>query len=494
MNYIISIDIGTTSTKAIAFDEGGQIISKKNIGYELLHPQLNYSEQNPDIIFNAVVDGLLFVQNDCKLKGKLIGVSFSAAMHSIMCVDELGKPLTQLIVWADNRAAKVAEKLKLSIEGEYIHKATGTPIHPMSPLCKIVWFRENDPGLFKATHKFIGIKEYIFLKFFNKFIIDYSVASATGLFDINSRLWSSTALSTAQINSDKLSEIVSVFHIEKLLSNNEWSEKLNIPIQTPFVIGGNDGCLANLGVGAIDNGNLAVTIGTSGAIRAVINKPFVEDGLRNFCYLLTEDHFVVGGATNNGAIILEWLQNELFSSLKKSILSIADLSTIAETIPPGSDGLIFLPYLLGERAPIYNPDAKGMYFGITINHTQAHFIRAAMEGIIFAIYSIGKVISENIQEVENIFVSGGFAHSKFWVQMLADVFGKKVILNDTVESSAFGAALIGWRALGIINDFKEINNFIHPIESFEPEMDNYKIYKQNFLKYERLYEILKDEF
>ncbi len=493
MNYIISIDIGTTSTKAIAFDEEGRIISKKNIGYELLHPQLNYSEQNPDIIFNAVIEGLIFIQNDCQPKGELTGVSFSAAMHSIMCVDERGKPLTQLIVWADNRAGKVAEKLKLSMEGEFIHKATGTPIHPMSPLCKIIWFRENDPALLKATYKFIGIKEYIFFKLFNKYIIDHSVASATGLFDINSRVWNATALSAASINQEKLSEIVSVFHIEKLLSN-EWSEKLNIPVQTSFIIGGNDGCLANLGVGAIDKGNLAVTIGTSGAIRAVIDKPFIEDGLRNFCYLLTENLFVVGGATNNGAIILEWLQNDLFCPLNKSILSITDLIKIAETISPGSDGLIFLPYLLGERAPIYNPEAKGMYFGITINHTRAHFIRATMEGIIFAIYSIGKVISENIQEVQNIFVSGGFAHSKFWIQMLADVFGKKVILNDTVESSAFGAAFIGWRALGIINDFDGINKFIHPIESFEPEMDNYKIYKQNFLKYERLYEKLKDEF
>ena len=498
MDYIISIDIGTTSTKAVAFDNEGHIITEIKKPYELQHPFPDYSEQSPEIIFNSVTESLKEVNSLCAAQGKLHGVSFSTAMHSIMCVDINGEALSPLIVWADNRAAEIAEKLKKSNEGVDLHQATGTPIHPMSPLCKIIWIKDCAPFLFNQTHKFIGIKEYIFYKLFDKYIIDHSIASATGLFNIHKLIWHAPSLKLSGIDENKLSSIVPVFHTEKL-KKNEWIDKIGIPVDTPFIIGANDGCLANLGVGAIEKGNLSVTIGTSGAIRAVINKPFVEEGLRTFCYLLTENHFVVGGATNNGAIILEWLQKKILTSLVpteggQTLLRLAELSTMAEKVSPGSEGLIFLPYLLGERAPIYNPAAKGMYFGITINHTQAHFIRAAMEGISYAVYSIGKIISENIQQVDTIFVSGGFAHSKVWVQMIADVFGKKVILNETVESSAFGAAVIGWKALNLIDKIEKALDFIHPIESFEPDLEKHKIYMKNFEKYERLYKKLKDEF
>ncbi len=480
MSYMIGCDIGTTNVKSVAFDSvTGDILASCSEGYEMKHPHPDWSEQDADEIYGAACKTLSAVADLCVDKGSLLGVSFSAAMHSVLALDKEGGLLTNLIIWADNRSSSIAAKLRASSIGKKIYQHNGTPIHAMTPVCKLLWLRTNEPDIFKKADKFIGIKEYIIYRLTGKFVVDFSIASATGMFNIRELKWDEYTLKKVGIRSTKLSEAVSPYHIEKLPGNNE----ANLPEGTPLVMGASDGCLANLGSGAIRTGSMAVTIGTSGAVRICSNEVYTDPEMQTFCYLLDEKTCIVGGPSNNGAVIFEWLMNTFFAK--------EEYETVfkeASQIKTGSDGLLFYPYLLGERAPLWSSEVRGGFTGIDIQHTRAHFARAVMEGILLNLHSIGRVLLQ-MQQIDRIYANGGFARSSVWVQMLADIFGKKVVLNETVETGAAGAAMMGLRALGIYSDYSEMDAFTLVGQEFEADPDSnekYKALSEKFVKGSKL--------
>lgn len=479
MNYYLAIDIGTTSAKAVAFSESGEAISGFTSSYEMKHPKPDQSELNPDDIFEAVIEGIKNVVQNLAPANPLF-ISFSAAMHSLIAVDEKGNLLTQCIIWADNRAGEIAEKLKNSDEAYHFYHSTGVPIHSMSPFCKLLWIRQYQPSLFKTAFKFIGIKEYIFFKLFGSFLIDTSIASATGLLNIHKLQWDEEILNFLELPSSKLSEVVSAKHI--CYYKNNYSNLL-LPAGLPFIIGASDGALSNLGTGAIGPNTMCVTIGTSSAARLLINEPETDSRMRTFCYHLKDNFYVAGGAGNNGAVVLQWLKENVLQTNE----SYEAFFELAKTIAPGSDGLLLLPYILGERAPVWNANAKGVYFGLNIQHTKAYLIRAAMEGVVYSVYSIGKIIGEK-KEVTEIRASGGFTKSTVWLQILADVFNIKIAVPATVESAAFGAAVLGKEAMGFDENFPVKKSAI-----YNPDSYNHEIYQKSFAKFERLYDLLKVE-
>lgn len=479
MGYYLGIDIGTTSSKAVAFSATGEVVASYSFPYEMHHPHAAWSEQDPQLIFSGVIECINKVVE--KLTPALpLFISFSAAMHSIIAIAKNGDLLSQCIIWADNRADVVAQELRESKEGKSFYERSGVPVHSMSPLCKLLWMRQHQPFLFKTAYKFIGIKEYIFYKLFDQFIVDTSIASATGLLNSTTLMWDDEILNFIGISPEQLSTVVStksIFYYKNLLPSLPLSEAI------PFVIGASDGALSNLGTGAISSNAMAITIGTSGAARMVINAPKTDIEMRTFCYHLKDNLYIAGGASNNGAIVLQWL--------KESVLKTNDnydqLFTCAETINAGCEGLVFLPYILGERAPMWNSNAKGVFFGLSIQHAEAHFIRATLEGVIFSMYSIAKILTEQ-NNVTELHASGGFANSSLWLQILADVFNIKVLVSGTVESSSLGAVMLGAEALGINTEFDHAILFIH-----EPAAENVEVYKKQFKKFERLYQLLKSE-
>ncbi|MDB5250297.1 MAG: carbohydrate kinase [Segetibacter sp.] len=479
MTYYLGIDIGTTSSKAVAFSETGEVIKSFSVGYDMQHPEPNRSEQDPDEILQAVICGLNKV-TEAFAPDYPAFISFSAAMHSLIAVDEKGDLLSQCLIWADNRADVVAENLRNSDTGIEFYHLTGVPIHSMSPLCKLLWMKEHQPELFHTAHKFIGIKEYIFLKLFGSFVVDTSIASATGLLNTKTLQWDEQILQFLQLDPSRLSEVVSAkasFYYKGNLPG------LSFPGDVPFVIGASDGALSNLGSGAVDSKTMAITIGTSGAARLVVSAPATDEKMRTFCYHLKDDLYIAGGGNNNGAVVLQWLKEDLLQTEDNH----EELFDLAKTIEPGCTGLLFLPYILGERAPIWNSNAKGVFFGLSIQHTKAHLIRAAIEGIVYCMYSIGRILIEK-QEVTELHASGGFAKSDFCLQMLADVFNRKVLVSDTIESSALGAVMLGAEAMNIETRFEK-----RILSSFEPNPHNHVVYKKRFEKFERLYELLKGE-
>ncbi len=480
MPYIIGCDIGTTNVKSVAFDsKTGNILTSHSESYEMQHPKPDWSEQDPEEIFQAACTTIKKVTKFCKDKGELLGISFSAAMHGVLALDDKGKHLTGLIIWADNRSSDIALKLRASRIGKKIYYNNGTPIHAMTPVCKLLWLKENEPDIYKSTNRFVGIKEYIIYRLTGKYVVDYSIASATGMFNIRELKWDTYTLKKLGLKASKLSEAVSPYHIEKLPAGND----ADLPQGTSLIMGASDGCLANLGSGAIRKGSMAVTIGTSAAVRICSDMPFSDPDMQTFCYILDENTFIVGGPSNNGAVIFEWLMNTFFSK--------QEFETVFEeaaTIKPGSDGLLFYPYLLGERAPLWSSTVRGGFSGLDIQHTRAHFARSVMEGILLNLSSIGQVLMK-MQKIDTIYANGGFARSPVWVQMLSDIFGKKVMLNETVETGAAGAAMMGLKALGIYESYGEMKAFNLVGQEFDASTEVHKQYKvlcERFIKGSKL--------
>jgi gluconokinase len=484
MVYYLGIDVGTTSAKAVAFSETGEILASHSCTYKMYHPQTAWCEQNPEEVFEAVIESTNKVISALP-SYKLLLAAFSSAMHGLLLMDKNGQRLTNCIIWADNRAADIAGRLRYSEWGNKIYHATGVPVHAMSPLCKLIWLKENEPTVFNKADKFISIKEYIYYRIFGEYLIDTSVASATGLLNLKTLEWDERILNFIDINFTSLSEVVSTKTKKIYNKKNAGASARNwlMPDGTPFIIGSSDGALANIGTGATEKNTMAITIGTSSAARIITHAPETDADMRIFCYHATDDCYILGGASNNGAVVLEWLKNKLLETNE----SVAELFQKAEAVSAGSDDLIFVPYILGERAPIWNSNAKGIFFGLSINHKKAHLIRACMEGVIYSVYSIARILLEN-RLITEIRVSGGFAQSSLWLQMLADVCNIKVMVSDAVESAALGAVMLGMEAMNI-ESFreKEISNF------YQPNPLNHEIYMRGFDKFERIYNSSKNE-
>lgn len=499
MEYMIGVDIGTTSTKGVLYDMSGKVIAHSNVGYPLYQDLPDMAEEDPDDIFDAVIEVMGQIIRKGKVKpAEIKGVSFSSAMHSLILMDENDQPLTRAITWADNRAAKYSEELKQNGIGAQIYAKTGTPIHPMAPLSKILWLRHEKPELFEQTKKFIDLKTYVFFKLFGVYQMDYSIASATGMFNIFKLDWDKQVLELLQITTAQLPDLVEPTDSISGL-DPKYGDLLGISTQTPFIFGASDGVLSNLGVNAIDPGVVAVTIGTSGAVRVVVDKPVVDPDGKLFCYALTKDKWVVGGPVNNGGIVFRWVKDQLFAPEKITAeqmqVSTYDILTqIAEKIPAGSDGLLFHPYLGGERAPIWNAYARGSFFGLTRKHTRAHMVRAALEGIVYNLYVVMLTIEKITGKPKSIQATGGFARSSLWRQMLADIFEQDVTIPESFESSCLGAAVLGMYSLGVIDDLSAVKDMIGVTDVHHPNTSNYEVYRELLPIWIRLSEILEPEY
>ena len=482
--YILGIDIGTGSTKAVAVSLNGEPIAESQFYYPISNPEPGYSEQDPYQILDAFKQCITSIQTN--IGENPLAISLSCAMHSILPVDAGGNALAAIMTWADSRSEVIAERLRFSDDGEMLYRSNGTAIHAMSPLCKIIWMKENKPGLFKTTFKFISIKEFIWYYLFNDFEVDYSIASASGLFDILNLKWDTKACELAGISTNQLSKPVNTTYLRFGL-NEKAQQALKLSPETKFIIGASDGCCANLGSNTIKPGVAAITIGTSGAVRITGRQPVYNFDSMTFNYLLNEHTFVSGGAVNNGGIVFKWLVNTfLTEKFENEQDAYSKAFEYINNVGAGSNGLIFLPYLYGERAPIWDTKSCGVFFNIKHNHTKAHFLRAGLEGICFALLHVLEKIETSSAPINQLNISGGFINSPTWVQILADITGKKLLIVQTEDASAMGAIYLAMEALDIENPQNEYQKFI------EPNLNLHQSFKQSFKIFKLLYTNLKD--
>ncbi|SDP79226.1 gluconate kinase, FGGY family [Litchfieldia salsa] len=484
----MGLDIGTTSVKAVVFTLKGKVVSESEKLITSYYPKPGWVEQDPDEIVQlavlAVRDALGLANIE---KNEIVTIGLSAAMHSIICIDGDGNPLSKALIWADGRSSEQAAHL-MEEDGMNIYAKNGMPTHPMSPLSKLVWMKETEYEPYHNAQYFLSIKEYLVFKWFNQRVIDFSMASATGLFNGKTLKWDDELVEKAGIKKEQLSNIVPP---TKVLTGLEKAvaDKLGLTTEIPFVIGAADGQLANLGIGAISKGEVAITAGTSGAIRQFTKGFKLSENHETFCYAFTEDDYIIGGPTNNGGIALQWLKELLHYQG-----SFDDFTNEAERVTPGAEGILFFPYINGERAPLWNQHARGNFFGMTVTHKQEHFVRAVLEGITFNLYQIAKALEYSVGEPEKIYINGGLSKSKVWLQIVADVFGKEVYVSETHHSAAWGAAWTALVALGKVTSFDEIKKNIPMGSPVIPDQNNHETYLEIYRKYDMFAHDLKKYF
>jgi len=491
--FFLSLDIGTSSVRAILFDRNGLQRYFAGAEYSLITTVDGRAEIDADLVFDSTVKVIRECVTESGIeRNSLAGIGISCHMHSFLLVDSEGKPLTRMMPWADNRSMEEAEFIAENYDVSDLYARTGCRVHhPMYPVTKVLWFKKHEPEIFQKTYKFITIKEYILYRLYGVFAVDFTLASCQGYYNIHSQSWDEHILrDILGITRDRLSEVVECTHIFRGFKQ-EYESILGISRETPLIIGSGDGILANLGCGVRDDTSFSSTVGTSGAIRTAVDKPLIDPKQRTWCYAFTRDKWVAGGAVNNGGIVLKWLRDEFRKQFEydaheanSNIYKLFD--EMAAEVRPGSDGLIFLPYLTGERCPDWNAGARGIMYGLGISHGRKHIIRAAMEGVMYRFYSIFEIMTELRNNAKKIMANGGYTNSEPWLQIQADIFNKEIIVPEVQEASSLGAAFLCMVSLGLA-DMNDILPGMKPKKVIQPNAENHEEYMKAYELSKQIY-------
>lgn len=485
---IVGVDVGTTSVKVGLYGPDGREHTVVSRDYPLHMPEPGWVEQDPDQIVDATLDALADVAAHARDAGiAMAGVATSTVMHSLLGLDREGAACTPMLTYADTRAWRQAERLRADHLGVY--RRTGTPLHPMAPLAKLQWIHEEQPDLAHRVRRWVTVKEHLLAALTGETVIDHSSASATGLFGLEAADWDDEALQLAQVDADHLATPVPTDHVLDGLTAAA-AERTGLPVDTPVVAGATDGVLANLGVGALHRGLGAVTIGTSGAVRVTVDAPVTDERMRLFCYALTADRWVVGGAISNGGLWLRWLREEVLGT----DLGADDLTALAADVPAGSDGVTVLPYLTGERAPQWSPVLSGVVFGLRYEHGRGHLVRAGLEGVAHQLRLVTDAVADCGHPLERLRATGGFTNSPLWLQMVADILEIPLELPRVSESTAFGAGLLGMTAVGLLDGLDEVDDLIAVTDQLDPGTDDRETHRAAHERYAQLVEVLSDPF
>lgn len=486
----IGLDIGTTGARSCIFDETGKLLAMEKKNYQLIQPRPGWVEQDPDEIVEAVLVCLKESLNKMNSDFEIAAIGLSSVFHSIMLVDKNFDKLTNLIIWGDSRSSKFLEVYKDSFKDLY--SRTGCPFHTIYPLLKLIWLKHEAPDLLNKSTRIISIKEYVLKHLSQKCVVDYSVASGSGLFNIHTKQWENNVFNELNIDIEKMSETVSPTTVVGNISK-EVFEKTGLKEGTPIVIGAGDGVLSSLGSNSIKKGKMTAMLGTSGAVRMAVNRPVTSDEGKTWCYILDENTWIVGCAINNAGLVVTWYLDNFFPEMKKAKNPYKELEFWAKDIKPGAEGLVFLPFLTGERSPYWNSNAKGILFGLGLHHDRRHIMRAIVEGVCFRMRSIYEAVSDTVNRPKEIIFTGGLARSKLWGEVLASILQSPLLITNIEEASALGAAVMAMKGTGYIKDYTEITEKnVNAIYTQYPNKDNSNIYNKLYKIYLDLYWKTKD--
>ena len=486
MDVVVGLDSGTTATKAVTAGVDGRVRDLVSVGYPLSVPAPGRAELDASRLADAAVEALVAVCPAAQERGdRVVGISLSAAMHGLVPMDDDGRPLGPLVTWADARAAGFADALRADGRAPGLHERTGTPVHAMAPLLKLAALRADDPDRLAAVPRWGGVKELVVAALHGgPQVLDRACASATGLYGIRTGTWDAEALQVAGVRADQLGEVLPTTAVLPGL-RPEVAAATGLPADTPLVVGASDGVLANLGVGAVRPEVAAVSLGTSGAMRVVVPTPRVDPGRRLFCYALTDEHWVLGGAVNNGGSVVRWASHALAVEPgepepqgEEADELDARLLEEAAGVPAGSAGLLCLPYLLGERAPWWRSGLRGAYLGLRREHRRPHLVRAAVEGVCQQLALVRDAFSATDAPVREVRATGGAVASPLWVRTLAAALDLPVRVADSPEGTALGACLLGLHALGALPDLDAATALVTVHDPVEPDPAEAAVYRE----------------
>ncbi len=446
IDAILALDVGTTAAKCVAIAMSGEVLASADREYPLHSAEAGQRTQDPEQVWAAVLDVLRAVAAQGVTPQAL---ALSAAVHALAGVDVDGTMRTPLITWADSRSEGQARALTGTDLGNALHDETGTPIHPMSPLTKLRWFAEMQPEF--TPRWWWGIKEFIIWRLTGTVATEVSSASASGLMATRTGAWSALALEVAGISATQLAPIHACEDALPLTASI--AAEMGLPAGLPVVLGGGDGPLANLGSGAFLPNRIGISLGTSAAVRRVTHTPGIGDARSRFCYALGHDTWVVGRAQSNGSSALRWAARTFAPDLCGPDGAVDDLAVLDRiaTVPDGSGGVTFRPFLLPERTPRWELGLDARIEHLRPEHTSAHLLRATREGVVEALVEMARDIASDVSD-PTFYATGGAFRGNLWQSLVVQRLGQPVQFQRDVQGTARGAAMIAAISLGIAQD------------------------------------------
>ena len=501
MGYLIGIDIGTSGAKTLLCNDRGKILATATAEYPCRQPKPLWSEQNPEDWWQATVKTVKQALAQAKVKGDDIqGIGLSGQMHGAVFLDRNHHILRPAILWNDQRTGAECDEITAKIGARRLLQIACNPALTGFTAPKILWVRKHEPRLYQKAHQILLPKDYVRFRLSGAFATEVSDASGTLLLDVRSRRWSRTILSELQIDARLLPECYESEEVSTQVSGPT-AQQLGIPKGTPIVGGGGDNAAGAIGNGIIRAGTISASLGTSGVVFAhsdtVQTDP--QGRVHTFCHAVKGKWHVMGVMLSAGGAF-QWYRNHLAEAEKaeaerKKCDPYEILCAEAATAPVGSEGLIFLPYLTGERTPHADPHAKGAWIGLTTRHTRAHIIRSLLEGVTFGMRDSLDIIKGMGVPVKQIRVSGGGARSPFWRQMQADVYGKAVSTINAEQGPAFGVALLAGVGTGAFKNVREAcDSTIRLASTTKPKPSHTALYNKIHPEFAKLYHSLKDNF
>lgn len=495
--WYLGVDLGTGSCKSIIVDETATVLGFGASDYSTGHAGDQWREQEPDGLVHAMIHSVRSaIKNTSVSPHACRGMSVTGALHSVLALDRNNKPLTGIITWIDNRAVDQAEKVRRKYDPIEIYQQTGCPVHGMFPLYKIMWLRDEAPEVFNLSSRFISGKEYVIAKLSGDFMVDPAIAAGSGMLNTHNLVWDESVLEIAGISERQLSPVVNPRTVVQGI-NPQLAQEMGIPDNISLVLGSADAVNSSIGAGALSPEVATLMIGTSGAVRIIANRPILDPKARSWCYAIDDHSWLVGGAINNGGLALSWMRqvlNQLVKGGESNGFTYEELISMAGEIGPGSDSLICLPFFAGERSPGWDINARGVFFGLGLQHRAPHMIRALMEGVSYRLRSVLDVLEEISGEVNQIRASGGFTNSDLWLQIISSSLNQELVVPNEPETSGFGTCLWALLGCGLIDDIQDAAAFVSIADTYYPKPDEVKIYNSLYDIYLGLYGKLGDSF
>ncbi len=485
MRCVLAHDVGTTGDKATLYDEEGALVRSAFVSYETLCPRAGWLEQSPHDWWRALCQATRdLIRESGASPAEIAVVSFSGQMMGAVAVDAAANPLRNAIIWADQRALQEVAGVSERVDPGRVYALTGHRLSPSYSAAKIAWIKEREPQSYAAAHAFLNAKDFLAAKLTGAFVTDRSDASGTNLYDLERGTWSDELVDAFRIDAEKLPAICDSTAVVGEVSAGAAAETGLRP-GTPVVIGGGDGSCAGVGAGVIREGLAYNYIGSSSWIALATSRPILDPEMRTFTWAhLVPAMFspcgtmqAAGGSYQFARDLLAESEKAVAESLGTSAYELMNQEVLQS--PPGARGLLFLPYLIGERSPRWNPEARAAFIGLTNRHRRPDLLRAVLEGVTLNLRIILEAFTQQGAAIESLRVIGGGARSAVWNQIIADVFGIPVHrLSLLEEATSMGAAAAGGVGAGIWRDFSKVDEMVQIASEAKPRTELRALYDE----------------
>lgn len=486
---ILGIDIGTSACKVAVFDEKGGVLAQSNQPYQVYYPESGWAEQDADEWWKAICDGIKDVLNQRSVSpDKICGIGVDGQSWSAIPVDREGHALARTPIWMDTRARHICDRVKKEIGEDTIFDIAGNDFLPSYSTPKMIWFKEERPEVFQNTYKFLQSNSYIVYKLTGIMSQDYSQGYGIHFFNMKTLQYDKDLAEKMGLSVDLVPDLYGCDQIVGTVTE-EASKLTGLKVGIPVVAGGLDAACGTLGAGVYEVGQTQEQGGQAGGMSICTDNALAHKKLILSTHVVPGKWLLQGGSVGGGGA-LKWFKQEFGKDM-----SFDDLTEEASKVPEGSDGVVFLPYMAGERSPIWNPDAKGVFYGLSFDKTRGHMIRAVLEGVAFSLEHNLRTAAETGIKVDILNAMGGASNSVLWTQIKADVTGKKIQVPTSDTASTLGAAMLAGVGCGVYKDYEEaVSKTIVMTRTQEPDMEKHEQYKKSMELYLELYDDLKKTF